>query len=295
MKVYDLSFIQAFMYSCQDGWQQNWHERNGGNLSYRMTDEEIRQVLCLNQSDPGAWTPVGVSVPLLAGQWFVVTGSGKYFRHVQHAPEDCLAIIELDEKGENYRIRWGLVHGGRPTSELPSHLMNHEVKQRIGQTDVRVIYHSHPANTIALSFLLPPDDEVFTKTLWGMISECVVVFPDGIGVLPWMVPGSREIAVATSELMAKYDVVIWCQHGIFCAGKDLDTAFGLTHTVEKAAEIFIKVRSAGGNTANAISMENIHRLEKAFLVKAQDDFGHRMVRDIHTEGEGYSFRKGEED
>ena len=289
MKIYDLSFIQAFMYSCQDGWQQNWHERNGGNLSYRMTDEEVRQVLCLNQTAPGAWTPIGVSVPLLAGQWYVVTGS------VQHAPEDCLAIIEIDGKGENYRIRWGLVHGGRPTSELPSHLMNHEVKQRIGQTDIRVIYHSHPANTIALSFLLPPDDEVFSKTLWGMISECVVVFPDGIGVLPWMVPGSREIAEATSELMSKYDVVIWCQHGIFCAGKDLDTAFGLTHTVEKAAEIFIKVRSAGGNTDNAISMENIHRLEKAFLVKAQDDFGHRQVRDIHTAGEGYSFRKGEED
>lgn len=37
-------------------------------------------------------------------------------------------MIELDEKGENYRIVWGLVNGGRPTSELPSHLMNLEVK-----------------------------------------------------------------------------------------------------------------------------------------------------------------------
>ena len=291
MKVDDLSFIHAFMYSCEDGWKQNWHERNGGNLSYRLNEEEIRQVMCLNKTLPGVWTPIGVSVPLLAGQWYLVTGSGKYFRHVMHDPANCLAIIEIDGKGENYRIRWGLEGGGRPTSELPSHLMNHEVKQRIGQTDCRVIYHSHPANTIALSFLLPPDDEVFTKTLWGMISECVIVFPDGVGVLPWMVPGSREIAEATSELMAKYDVVIWCQHGIFCAGKDLDTAFGLTHTVEKAAEIFIKVRSAGGDTAQAITMENIHRLESAFLVKAQDDFGHNQIRNIHSEDEGYSFRK----
>ena len=165
--------------------------------------------------------------------------------------------------------------------------MNHAVKQRIGE-DCRVIYHSHPANTIALSFLLPPDDELFTKTLWGMVSECVVVFPNGVGVLPWMVPGSREIAEATSELMEKYDVVIWCQHGIFCAGKDLDTAFGLTHTVEKAAEIFVKVRSAGGNTDQAISMENIHRLEKAFLIKARDDFS--KVRSVYSETEGLTFR-----
>ena len=289
MKTQDLSFIQAFMYMCEDGWKQNWHERNGGNLSYRMTDGEIRQVQCINTQEPGPWVSVGVHVPELSGQWYVVTGSGKYFRHVKHDPEDCLAIIEIDEKGDNYRVRWGLKNGGRPTSELPSHLMNHAVKQRIGETDCRVIYHSHPANTVALTFLLPPDDEVFSKTLWGMISECVVVFPDGVGVLPWMVPGSREIAEATSELMEKYDVVIWSQHGIFCAGKDFDTAFGLTHTIEKAAEIYIKVRSAGGNVEQAISMENIHKLEKAFLVKAQDDFGHRQVRSVHS-GEGYSFR-----
>ena len=43
-------------------------------------------------------------------------------------PEDSICMIELDDKGENYRIVWGLVNGGRPTSELPSHLMNHEVK-----------------------------------------------------------------------------------------------------------------------------------------------------------------------
>lgn len=290
MKTQDLSFVQAFMYMCEDGWKQNWHERNGGNLSYRMTDGEIRQVQCINTQEPGSWVSVGVHVPELAGQWYVVTGSGKYFRHVRHDPEDCLAIIEIDDSGDHYRVRWGLVNGGRPTSELPSHLMNHAVKQRIGETDCRVIYHSHPANTIALTFLLPPDDEVFSKTLWGMISECVVVFPDGVGVLPWMVPGSREIAEATGERMEKYDVVIWSQHGIFCAGKDFDTAFGLTHTIEKAAEIYIKVRSAGGNVEQAISMDNIHRLEKAFLVKAQDNFGHRQVRSIHS-GEGYSFRK----
>ncbi len=67
-------------------------------------------------------------------------------------------IIELDEKGENYRILWGLVNGGRPTSELPSHLMNHEVKK--GVTNV---YHAHTTNVIALTFVLPLEDKVFTR------------------------------------------------------------------------------------------------------------------------------------
>lgn len=41
------------------------------------------------------------------------------------------------------RIRWGLVEGGRPTSELPTHLMNHEVKKKLTNGKHRVIYHAH--------------------------------------------------------------------------------------------------------------------------------------------------------
>lgn len=81
----------------------------------------------------------------------MVTGSGKYFRNVILDPEDSICIIELDEKGENYRICWGLVNGGRPTSELPSHLMNHEVKKLATNGAHRVIYHAHTTNVIALT------------------------------------------------------------------------------------------------------------------------------------------------
>lgn len=27
-----------------DGWEQGWHERNGGNLSYRVKSEEVESV-----------------------------------------------------------------------------------------------------------------------------------------------------------------------------------------------------------------------------------------------------------
>lgn len=56
---------------------------------------------------------------------------------------------------------------------------------------------------IALTFVLPLDDKVFTRELWESATECSVVFPDGVGVVPWMVPGGREIAVKTAELMKK--------------------------------------------------------------------------------------------
>lgn len=88
-------------------------------------------------------------------------------------------------------------------------LMNHEVKKRISNGKHRVIYHAHTTNTIALTFVLPLDDQVFTRELWESATECPVVFPDGVGVVGWMVPGGRAIAEKTAELMEKYDVAIW--------------------------------------------------------------------------------------
>lgn len=66
--------------------------------------------------------------------------------------------------------------------------MNLEVK-KLKDPDYRVVYHAHTTNIIALTFVLPLKDKVFTRELWEMATECPVVFPDGVGVVPWMVPG----------------------------------------------------------------------------------------------------------
>ena len=163
MKVLEAEFVRGFIRMAGDGWDQGWHERNGGNLSYRIKPEEAASVE--EEFSRREWQPIGTSVPDLAKEYFLVTGSGKYMRNVSIKPEDSICIIELDEKGENYRICWGLVNGGKPTSELPSHLMNHEVKKNVTGGRYRVIYHAHTTNTIALTFVLPLKDETFTREL----------------------------------------------------------------------------------------------------------------------------------
>lgn len=270
MRVLDTEFVQGFIRMADDGWNQGWHERNGGNLSYRVKKEEVEQVL--EELKPGSWQPIGASVPELSKEFFLVTGSGKYFRNVSIKPEDSICLIELDGKGENYRIVWGLVNGGRPTSELPSHLMNHEVKKRSTKGRYRVIYHAHTTNVIALTFVLPLSDEVFTRELWEMATECPVVFPDGIGIVPWMVPGGHDIAVATSRLMERYDVAIWAHHGMFAAGEDFDLTFGLMHTVEKSAEILVKMRSMQPNKRQTITPDNFRDLAREFKVVLPERF-----------------------
>lgn len=271
MRVLDAEFVKGFIRMCDDGFNQNWHERNGGNLSYRIRKEEVE---CVREEleEGRPWQAIGTSVPELAGEYFLVTGSGKYFRNVILDPASNICIIEVDDKGENFRICWGLVNGGRPTSELPSHLMNHEVKKLATGGKHRVIYHAHPANTIALTFVLPLEDKVFTRELWEMATECPVVFPDGIGVVGWMVPGGRDIAVATSGLMKKYDVAIWAHHGMFCSGEDFDLTFGLMHTVEKSAEILVKVLAIRPDKLQTISPQNFRDLAVDFNVTLPEEF-----------------------
>ena len=267
MRVLDAEFVQGFIRMADDGWQQGWHERNGGNLTYRIKPEEVESVKeCF---EPKEWMPIGTSVPALANEYFLATGSGKYFRNCIIKPEDSICIVEIDDAGENYRIVWGLVNGGKPTSELPSHLMNHEVKMLATDGKYRVIYHAHTTNVIALTFVLPLTDEAFTRELWEMATECPVVFPAGIGVVEWMVPGGRDIAVATSELMKKYDVAIWAHHGMFAAGEDFDLTFGLMHTVEKSAEILVKMLSMQPNKRQTITPDMFRHLAEKFLFEKQ--------------------------
>ena len=271
MKILDAEFVKGFIRLCDDGFHQNWHERNGGNLSYRIKPEEVEAVKEeLNQNTP--WQPIGTTVKDLSGEYFMVTGSGKYFRNVILDPAANACIIEIDDTGENYRICWGLVNGGRPTSELPSHLMNHEVKKNVTSGAHRVIYHAHPTNIIALTFVLPLEDRVFTRELWEMATECPVVFPAGMGVVGWMVPGGRDIAVATSELMKKYDLAVWAHHGLFASGEDFDITFGLMHTAEKSAEILVKVLSIRPDKLQTITPDNFRNLAHDFNVTLPEEF-----------------------
>ena len=91
-------------------------------------------------------------------------------------------------------------------------------------------------------------------------------------MVPWMVPGGRDIAVATSRLMEKYNVAIWAHHGMFASGEDFDLTFGLMHTVEKSAEILVKMLSMQPNKRQTITTQDFRDLAKDFNVTLPEEF-----------------------
>lgn len=269
MNILELDFVQGAIRMAYEGYTRGWHERNGGNLTYRLRPEEVEAAA--PGFVPRDWADIGTRVPTLAGEYFLTSGTGKYMGNLHTLPEETIGIIEIDPAGERYRVVWGLTKEGRPTSELPSHLMNHEVKKRVSNGSHRVIYHAHPVNLIALTFVLPLDNKTFTRTLWSTMTECPIVFPDGVGVVPWMVPGGRDIAVETSRLMESFDVAVWAYHGIFCSGVDFDLTFGLMDTVEKSAEIVLKVLSTG-NQLQGITSDDLRAIARDFHLTLPERF-----------------------
>ena len=267
--IESLNFLRGYIQMADDGVQMGWHERNGGNFSYRLTAEDVEQAKPFFH-EPGEWAPTQVDVPNLAGEYFLVTGTGKFMRNIVRNPEDSLAIAEIDAQGKNYRLVWGLKNGGRPTSEFPTHLLNQSIKKEINPK-YRVLYHAHPINTIALTFVLPLEDKAFTQEIWSMMTECPVIFPEGIGVVPWMPPGGWEIALASAEKIRKYDILVWAHHGVFCSGADFDQTFGLMEAVEKSATISVKVRSMGGKR-QTMTVENFRQLAEVFHLDMREEF-----------------------
>ena len=272
MNIYDISAMQDFIRTCEDGYLQNWHERNGGNLTYRMGVNEIDQCKRFFNSEAGPWNAMGVKADNLGGEFFIATGSGKFFRNVPLKPQDNLCILEINPTGDSWRIVWGLEQGGRPTSEFPSHFMNHSVRKSVTNGSCRVIYHAHPTNIIVLTYILPLTARDFSRTLWQSATECPVVFPNGVGVVQWMVPGGVDIALATCNQMRDFDVVVWAHHGLFCAGPDFTTTFGLMHTIEKAAEIYVSILSTGKTILQTITDENLRAIAKEFSVNLNENF-----------------------
>lgn len=271
MTIINIKFVQDFIRLGMDGFYKGWHERNGGNLTYRMRDEDVLLVKPFLIFDH-KWESIGTNVPGLANEYFLASGSGKFFRNFEIDAEDSMCILRIDDKGENYQIVWGLSHGGKPTSELPSHLMNHEVKKEVTNNSHRVIYHAHTTNLIALTFVLPLDGVTFTRELWEMATECPVVFPQGVGIVDWMVPGGRAIAIETSKLMRKHDVAVWAHHGTFCSGPNFDVTFGLMDTIEKSAEILVKVLSMSSKKAQTIQPHNFRELANSFNITLSEEY-----------------------
>ncbi len=99
-------FVRGMVKATADMWLKGWDERNGGNVSLRVFSEDLDT--CRQSLTGDRTVPIGETVAELAGQYFLVTGSGKIFPAMCNLiPEENLGLIEIAPDGKSACILWG--------------------------------------------------------------------------------------------------------------------------------------------------------------------------------------------
>ena len=243
-------------------WQKGWAERNGGNITVNISewvDDEMQKLPAI--SEP---RPIGKRLEHLEGCWFYCKGTGKRMRDLARKPMESGSIIRILPGCESYEIVADAPVA--PTSELPSHLAVHDDLLAKG-SPYRASLHTHPIELVALTHSRKwMQKDVATNMLWSMIPETKAFCPRGLGMVPYMLPSSVELAEATIKaLNDDYDVVMWEKHGVFAVDTDIISAFDQVDVLNKSAQIYIAARNMGFEP-EGMSQAQMRELSEAFAL-----------------------------
>ena len=79
-----------------------------------------------------------------------------------------------------------------------------------------------------------------------MIPETKAFAPKGLGIVPYMMPSSKDLANETIRIINEdYDVVMWEKHGVFAVETDIMAAFDQVDVLNKSAIIYMCARNMG--------------------------------------------------
>lgn len=240
-------------------WQKGWAERNGGNITVNITeyvDDEIRNRIAISEVKP-----IGTVLPHLKGCYFFCKGTNKRMRDLARWPMANGSVIRILDDCASYVIIAD--EPVLPTSELPAHLSMHNYLISKGST-YKAALHTHPIELVAMTHHLPfLEKDVLTYKLWSMIPETKAFCPRGLGIIPYALPSSVELAQATIAELEDYDVVMWEKHGVCAVGEDIMDAFDQVDVLNKAAQIYINARNMGFEP-DGMSLEQMREMSVVF-------------------------------
>ncbi len=220
-------------------WERGWSEKNAGNISV-MLPYSFKPGININTNN----IELDTALPQLCNKCFFVTATGTRMRDIAINPANNGVFVQVCPNGKTCIVAKLTNKTLKPTSELPAHLGIHNLIALRG-TNQTVVMHTHATEVVALT--QHPEiksADAINKIIWGMHPETMIFIPNGVGFIPYMLPGSQAIADATVKSFACYDIVVWEKHGIFAIGKSVDDTFDNIDIVCKSAKIWFTCRGA---------------------------------------------------
>jgi rhamnulose-1-phosphate aldolase len=209
-----------------------------------------------------------VAAPSLVGHVVIVTGSGRRLRDIGTDPAANLGAVRVLPGGER-----GILHTSprrlfeRLTSEWNSHLGVHDDTVARTGTNFHAVVHAQPPHLVYLSHVRAyQDEELFNRRLLRWEPETIVNLPAGVGVLPFMVPGSGQLMAANVESLRTHRIVLWGKHGVM-ARSDISVtrAVDRIEYAETAAR-YEYMDLANGGQAEGLTVEEMRLVVSAFGV-----------------------------
>ncbi|MFQ5944512.1 MAG: rhamnulose-1-phosphate aldolase, partial [Anaerolineales bacterium] len=218
--------------------QKGWSEAGSGNISIRFDPLPSG----LENMVPGQPTRMPMVAPKMGGRYLLVTASGSRAREMETELESSVGLFNVMRGGQDMVCVWG---NPNATSEFAAHIAIQEKLVEIRPED-RVVLHTHPANLIALTHLPRlQDSRAISEALLRMQSEAHMLFPDGLRYVQYSTPGSVELGIRSGEELERSRVLLWHMHGAVATGESLSRALDYLEYVDKMAEIYWILRSAG--------------------------------------------------
>jgi rhamnulose-1-phosphate aldolase len=78
-----------------------------------------------------------------------------------------------------------------------------------------------------------------------MHPETKILLPEGVGFVPYTLPGTKRIAELTIQAFENHKVVLWEKHGCIAIAEDIIKAYDIIETLTKSVKIFFMCKSAG--------------------------------------------------
>lgn len=145
----------------------------------------------------------------------LVTGSGRRLREVIQDPDANLGCVVVEKDGQTARLYTSPRRlFARLTSELNSHLAVHRDQIATTSTNFHAVVHAQPLYLTYLSHIPRYQDERYmNRHILRWQPELIAQLPEGLGVVPFLVPGSPELMAATAISLRSHRLVVWSKHG----------------------------------------------------------------------------------
>jgi rhamnulose-1-phosphate aldolase len=206
--------------------------------------------------------------PALAGKLVIVTGSGRRLRDIRGDPVANLGMVAIAADGQAARLHTSPRRRfTRVTSEFNSHLAVHADRVASTGTNFQALVHAQPPHLVYLSHIPAYRDQGWlNRRLLRWEPETIVQFPEGIGVLPFLLPGSPALMEANVTHLREHRIVLWSKHGVMARSETAVThATDLIEYAETAAR-YEYMDLVNGSRAEGLTQGELRAVVQAFHV-----------------------------